>query len=182
MTEHPEAQQLTVAVRADDHLQGSRTAPVTLLEYGDFECVYCGQARHVVQMLQRHFGDQLCFVFRHYPLTETHPHAQRAAEAAEIAAVERRFWEMHELLFTRQRALEDADLSTYAAELGLDGVRFSHALSEGLYTAQVQEDLESGARSGVHGTPTFFINGVRHVDAYDQRTLMHVIDLALASR
>lgn len=158
-----------------DHLLGPRIAPVTLLEYGDYECPHCQQAQFVLQHLLTTIGDQFRLGFRNFPLTQIHPHAQRAAEAAEAAGTQGRFWEMHDLLFERQDALEDEDLVVYAAELGLDVERFQLELVGGDYLGRVREDFLSGVRSGVNGTPTFFINGHRHDGPWDVETLAAAI-------
>jgi protein-disulfide isomerase len=166
---------LTVPVSERDHILGPVMAPVTLVEYGDYECAYCGQAHPVVKQLQRLLGRQLCFVFRHFPLTTVHPHAQHAAEAAEAAGAQGKFWAMHDVLFAHQQALDDDNLVQYAAALGLDLSRFISELARHIHAARVREDFLSGARSGVNGTPTFFINGVRHDDAFDLETLLEAI-------
>jgi protein-disulfide isomerase len=153
---------LVPAVGERDHAQGPATAAVTLVEYGDYECPYCRAALPIVQDLQRLLGDQLRYVFRHFPLARSHPHAQRAAEAAEAAGAQGKFYEMHLALFEHQDALEDAHLSAYAAELALDTAQFTSQLEEHAYAGRVGEDVESGLRSGVTGTPTFYLDGVRH--------------------
>jgi len=151
---------------ARDHLLGPSDAPVTLLEYGDFECPFCGRSYHAVQDIRRRLGDQLRFVFRHFPRPE-HPHARHAAESAEAAAAQSRdrFWAMHDMLFEHQGALEDRDLVGYAAAIGVDVGRFEHDLTEHVHLGRVHADVESAVRSGAHGTPTFFINGARHEGA-----------------
>lgn len=154
--------QLTPPVGADDHVAGPEEAPVTLVEYGDFECSYCGMAYPIVRSLQRQLGAQLRFVFRHFPIRESHPHAQHAAEAAEAAAAQGRFWEMHQALFEHQHALDDASLVGYARAIGLDTDRFVRELETGVYVPEVRHDFRNGVRSGVNGTPTFFINGARY--------------------
>ena len=153
---------LTPPVSDRDHIQGPLAAPVTLVEYGDYECPHCGKAYPIVQAVQRRLGDRLRFVFRNFPLAESHPHARRAAEAAEAAAAQGRFWRMHDMLFEHQHALEDADLVHYAEMLQLDVERFSRELRDGAYAQRVSDDVHGGARSGVNGTPTFFVNGVRY--------------------
>ena len=158
MTEHG----LTPPVSADDHAAGPDDAPVTLVEYGDFECPYCGMAYPIVKGFQRRLGNRLRFVFRHFPLKEAHPHAEHAAEASEGAADLGRFWEMHDLLFEHQEALDDEALLSYGGLLGLDGARLARALEEGTYARAVRADFRSGVRSGVNGTPTFFIKGARY--------------------
>jgi protein-disulfide isomerase len=172
---------LTLPVSERDHILGPAIAPVTLVEYGDYECPHCGQAHHVVTHLQRLLGHQMRFVFRHFPLTTVHPHAQHAAEAAEAAAAQGQFWSMHDMLFTHQYALEDEDLVRYAAALGLDVYRFSSELAGHIHVARVREDFMSGVRSGVNGTPTFFINGVRHDGSYDLDTLVSAMRWAMAT-
>jgi protein-disulfide isomerase len=145
-----------------DHLQGPIDAPIALVEYGDYECPYCGEAYPIIKAVQEQLGDRLCFAFRNFPLVNAHPHAQHAAEAAEAAGVQGKFWEMHDLLFENQNALEDEDLAQYATALGLDARRLIVEVVAGTHTGRVREDFRSGARGGVNGTPTFFINGVRY--------------------
>ena len=159
-----------------DHIIGPRTAPVTLMEYGDYECPYCGQAYYEVKELERRAGNLMRFVFRNFPLTTIHPHAERAAEAAEAAGAQGKFWEMHNCLYENQQALEDGDLLEYAALVGLDIPRFIREMREGRYLNRIREDFLSGARSGVNGTPTFFINGLRHDGPWDLATLMAAIE------
>jgi protein-disulfide isomerase len=163
---------LVVPVDADvDHVRGPGEAPVTLVEYGDFECPHCGQAEPVVRHLLQTFGRDLRFVFRHLPLVEVHEHAELAAEAAEAAHAQGKFWEMHDLMFAHQSALRADDLPVYARGLGLDGDRFSDDLQARRYALRVARDLESADVSNVTGTPTFFINGHRHYGAYDIASL-----------
>jgi protein-disulfide isomerase len=149
-----------------DHIRGPAEAVVTLVEYGDFQCEYCGQAEPVVRELLADFGD-LRYVWRHLPLSDVHPDAQLAAEAAEAAAVEGKFWEMYDLLMADQRALAVRHLVGYAEQLRLDPERFRDALRKQKFAGRVADDVESADRSGVSGTPTFFINGRRHYGAYD---------------
>ena len=165
------AAQLTLPVGERDHRQGPEAAPVTLVEYGDYECPHCGRAYPIVREVQARLGDRLRFVFRNFPLTQSHPHAQHAAEAAESAAAQGRFWEMHDRLYERQEALEDRDLERHAAELGLDAARLAAELAAHTHAPRVREDFMSGVRSGVNGTPTFFVNGVRYDDSWDADTL-----------
>ena len=153
---------LTPPVGPSDHAAGPADAPVTLVEYGDFECPYCGQAYPIVKALQERLGQQLRVVFRHFPLSESHPHAEHAAEAAEAAGVQERFWEMHDALYENQDALSDEALLGYAAELGLDATRVARELEGGMWAERVRTDFRGGVRSGVNGTPTFFINGERY--------------------
>ena len=162
-----------------DHVRGPEDAPL-LVEYGDYECPYCGAAYPIVQEVRRALGPNLRFVFRHFPLSQAHPHAQRAAEAAEAAGAQGEFWKMHDLLFQNQDALEDADLLRYAVSLKLDGERFTRELSSGLHADRVRRDFRSGVRSGVNGTPTFFINGVRHDAPWDLPTLTAALEAAAA--
>jgi Na+/H+ antiporter NhaA len=158
---------LAVPVDPDrDHLRGPANAPVTIVEYGDFECPYCGRAEPAIRELLAGYGD-VRYAWRHLPLTDVHPHAQLAAEAAEAAAAQGAFWEMHDLLLARQDALTVKDLLRYAAELGLDSGQFTRDLRARAGTARVAEDVESADLSSVSGTPTFFINGQRHHGAYD---------------
>ncbi len=163
---------LTQPVGERDHVQGSETASVTLVEYGDYECPHCGHAYPIVQQIQKAMGDNLKFVFRNFPLSQMHPNAQNAAEAAEIAGTAGFFWEMHDTLFEHQDALTEDDLKGYAAEVGVDAETFVDDLSKHITQERVREDFLSGVRSGVNGTPTFFINGVRHDDSWDQETLL----------
>jgi protein-disulfide isomerase len=154
--------ELTPPVSTQDHAAGPDDAPVTLVEYGDFECPYCGMAHPIVQAAQRELGSQLRFVFRHFPLAEAHPHARLAAQAAEAAGAQGRFWEMHDMLFEHQDALDAEDLVGYAKTLGLDTARFARDLESGTYAKKARDDFRSGVRSGVNGTPTFFVNGTRY--------------------
>ena len=152
---------LTPPVSERDHQKGPADAPVVLVEYGDYECPYCGRADLIIQELQERLDREILYVFRHFPITTSHPHAQKAAEAAEAAAAQGKFWQMHHLLFSHQNALEEADLPGYAAQLGLDVGRFQQELQEGVYAERVREDFLSGVRSGANATPTFFIDGLR---------------------
>jgi protein-disulfide isomerase len=153
---------LALAVGARDHVQGPATATVTLVEYGDYECPYCRAAAPIVRELRELLGDQLSYVFRHFPLTGLHPHAQQAAEVAEAAALQGRFFEMHAALFENQEALEEDHLVQYAADLGLDTARIRRELGSHAYAARVREDFDSGLASGVRGTPTFYLDSVRY--------------------
>ena len=153
---------LTPPVSAHDHVAGPDDALVTLVEYGDYECPYCGMAYPIVKAAQRELGSQLRFAFRNFPLAEIHPHARHAAQAAEAAGAQGKFWEMHDMLFEHQQALEDADLVRYAEMLGLDAERVAGELDAGTYAKRVRDDFRSGVRSGVNGTPTFFVNGERY--------------------
>jgi protein-disulfide isomerase len=154
--------ELKPPVNEADHVAGPDDAPITLVEYGDYECPHCGRAHPVVQRVQRELGTQLRFVFRNFPLAEAHPHAQLAAQAAEAAGAQGKFWEMHNMLFTHQDALEGDDIVGYAESLGLDIKRLARELEAGAYAKKVRADFRSGVRSGVNGTPTFFVNGSRY--------------------
>jgi protein-disulfide isomerase len=153
-----------------DHIRGPVDAPVTIVEYGDFECPYCGRAEPIVRAILEDFND-VRYVWRHLPLNDVHPHAQLAAEAAEAAAAQGAFWPMHDLLLARQDTLEPEDLVEHARQLGLDVDRFSRDVAAPLVVNRVAEDIDSADLSGVSGTPTFFINGRRHFGTYDIDTL-----------
>jgi protein-disulfide isomerase len=171
--------ELTVPVSEErDHTQGPADAPATLVQYGDYECPYCGEAYPIVKEVQRRMGDRLRFVFRNFPISTSHPHAEHAAEAAEAAGAQGRFWEMHDLLYERQQHLADRDLHDDASELGLDVDRFDKELAAHDYAERVHEDFMSGVRSGVNGTPTFYVNGVRHDDSYEMDVLLDALERA----
>jgi protein-disulfide isomerase len=181
MTQESGTAKLTLPVGQRDHQQGPETAQVIMVEYGDYECPYCGKAYPIVKEIQRRLGDRLRFVFRNFPLTQSHPHAEHAAEAAEAAAGQEKFWEMHDYLFEHQQALDDTHLVQYADALNLDKETFKREMIEHVHTNRVREDFLSGVRSGVNGTPTFFINGVRHDGAYELVTLLAAIEAAMPS-
>jgi protein-disulfide isomerase len=172
---------LTVPIGPDDHVDGPSTAPVTLLEYGDYECPFCGAAYESIEQLRRILSDDVRFAYRHFPLTQIHPHAFAAAEAAEAAGAQGRFWEMHHMLFTHQDRLAPTDLNAYAREIGLDLGRFTRELSDQTYAAVVRGHFMSGVRSGVNGTPTFFVNGYRHNGGYDVPSLFGALTAAISS-
>jgi protein-disulfide isomerase len=170
---------LTMPVTEDrDHIQGPAGAAVTLVQYGDYECPYCGEAYPIIKDVQARMGDRLRFVFRNFPITTSHPHAEQAAEAAETAAAQGRFWQMHDLLYENQKRLRDQDLHAYAERLGLDVELFDKEMAEHVHSGRVHEDFLSGVRSGVNGTPTFYINGVRHDDSYDTEVLLAALERA----
>ena len=173
---------LLVPVTAGDHVQGPDTAPVTLIEYADYECPYSGIAYRVIKGVQQELGDQLRFVYRNFPLREIHPHAQHAAEAAEAAASQGRFWEMHDHLFEHQRALDDEYLHQHAATLGLEIETFDRDMAQHRHARKIDRDLRDGVQSGVRATPTFFINGVRHEGSLDRNSLLSMIREAHALR
>ncbi len=154
-------EKLSVEVTDKDHVQGAENAPVTLVEYGDYECPACGAAYPIVKDIQKQMGDRLRFVFRNFPLAQMHPHAKDAAEAAESAAAQGKFWEMHDRLYENQGDLTEKDLLDHGKQLGLDENQFATDLRNDTYDDRIQADLMSGAESGVNGTPTFFINGAR---------------------
>jgi Na+:H+ antiporter, NhaA family len=153
--------ELTLPVGERDHVLGPADAPLTLLEYGDYECSYCARSVPVVRRLREEYGERLRFVFRHFPLNSVHPHASQAAQAAEAAAAQGRFWEMHDLLYANQDHLEDMDLLQLALKVGLEIYRFRSDVTSERFVRRVREDLESGQASGVRRTPTFFVNGRR---------------------
>ena len=169
---------LTQPVSQRDHIAGPASAAVTLVEYSNYECPYCGEAYPIVKALQQRLGKRLRFVFRNFPLVNAHPHAQHAAEAAKPAGAQGKFSEMHDSLYENQAALGDKDLIGYATELSLDAKRFARELAEHHYAARVREDFLTGVRSGVIGTPSFFINGQRHDGAYDLESLLAGIEAA----
>ncbi|WP_369191624.1 Na+/H+ antiporter NhaA [Streptomyces sp. R08] len=170
---------LSVPVDPDrDHLRGPRHAPVTVVEYGDYECPYCGQAEPIVRELLGAFGDEVRYVWRHLPLTDVHTHAQLAAEASEAAALQGGYWEMHDLLLSHQGALRFNDLRDYAGQIGLDVARFARDMMAHAGAGHVAEDVESADLSGVAGTPTFFVNGRRHHGAYDIEGLSQAVRAA----
>jgi protein-disulfide isomerase len=173
---------LTMPVSEDrDHIQGPTEAAVTLVEYGDYECPYCGAAYPIIKEVQSRMGERLRFVFRNFPITTSHPHAEQAAETAEAAATQGRFWQMHDLLYENQRRLRVPDLRDYAERLALDVERFDRELTEHAHAARVREDFMSGVRSGVNGTPTFYINGARHDDSYDIDTMLAALERAASA-
>jgi len=176
VSDDPHAPRLTLPVGPRDHAQGSPSATVTLLEYGDYECPYCGAAYPIVKQVQQAMGDRLRFVFRNFPLANMHPHASLAAEAAEAAGSLGPFWEMHDLLYEHQEALGKNDLIGYARQLGIGGPKFALALADHTFAPRVREDFMSGVRSGVNGTPTFYINGVRHNGSYELNELLRALE------
>jgi|SRR5579864_3428408 len=170
---------LKVPIVAEDHAQGPENAEVTLVEYGDYECPHCGRAYPIVQRVQKHFGKNLRFIFRNFPLGEMHPHAVAAAETAEFAGAHGKFWEMHDLLFENQESLGEPLFLELATTLKLSPTAMKKALEERTYESRVRADFSGGVRSGVNGTPTFFINGHRHDSSFDFETLVSAIDGAM---
>ncbi len=163
-----------------DHIQGTSTAKVTLVQYGDYQCPYCGEAYPIIKRVQKRFGRELRFVFRNFPITEAHPFAENGAEIAEAAGAQGKFWEMHDYLYENQQSLSNVDLfASYANdELGIDGKKLKQEVLSRKYTPRIKEDFMSGVRSGVNGTPTFFINSYRHNDSYDYEVLEEAIEIA----
>jgi protein-disulfide isomerase len=160
----------------DDHVLGPADAPLQVVEYGDYQCPHCGKVHPIVHDLLGRYGPRVRFVFRHFPLPKVHPKARLAAEAAEAASAEGKFWEMHDLLYSHQEALEPTDLLNYAGQLGMDLDRFRRDLEAHVHAARVQRDLAGGVRSGVNRTPTFFINGRRHDGGYSAEELSRALD------
>lgn len=173
---------LSVPVGEKDHILGSADAPVTLVEYGDLECPYCRQVNPVIKELRRRLGNRVRYVFRHFPIRTSHVHAQLAAEAAEAASAQGKFWEMQEYIFQHQGQLDENHLVTYAGELELDVEQFKRDLDEHTYAELVREDFNSGVRSGVNGTPTFFINGARYDGPWDLESLIEAVEKPLGAQ
>ncbi len=167
---------LKIPVTSDDHVLGSARALVTLVEYGDYQCPSCGAAYYIVKRLQQHFGNEVCFVFRNFPLSQVHPQAEGAAETAEFIGAHGHFWQAHDALYENQGALGIALYFEIAEQLGLSASELREALAEGVYQARVRADFSGGVRSGVNGTPTFFVNGQRHDGALDFEGLASAID------
>jgi len=166
-------------VGPEDHAQGKTDALITLVEYGDYQCPHCGRAYPIVKAVQEHFGDRLRFVFRNFPLREAHPWAEAAAETAEFAATEGKFWPMHDVLFENQNRFDGALFPRLGSQLGLNPGALQQALDDGLHAARVRHDFSGGVRSGVNGTPTFFINGQRHDGNFEFDALVETISLQI---
>jgi protein-disulfide isomerase len=173
---------LKIPVGPADHIQGDPKAACTLVEYGDYECPYCGSAYPVVKRLQKHFGKRLRFVFRNFPLGEMHPHAESAAESAEFAGAHEKFWEMHDALYENQERLSGALYLELATELKLVPEDLRAALEKRQFLSKVKADFSGGVRSGVNGTPTFFINGQRHDAPFDYPNLLSAIESASSTK
>jgi protein-disulfide isomerase len=167
---------LRVPVGEQDHIQGSADAKYTLVEYGDYECPHCGHAYPIVKRVQKHFGKKLRFVFRNFPLAEMHPHAESAAESAEFAGAQGKFWEMHDALFENQQQLGGALYLKLAQQIGLSPQDLRAAVEQREYLPRVKADFTGGVRSGVNGTPTFFINGKRHDASFEYEDLVAAIE------
>lgn len=168
---------LAIPVRAEDHVEGPADAPVTLVEYGDYQCPHCGHAHPIIKRVQKHFGSKLCFVFRNFPLNQIHPNAEAAAETAEFAGSFGKFWEMHDGIFDKQSRLDDELLLGLAKRLELSQDKLRQALEDGTFTPRVEADFLGGVRSGVNGTPTFFINGERHDGSFEFEDLVAAIEI-----
>jgi protein-disulfide isomerase len=182
-TTEKENKKLSVPVTTrSDHIRGPFDAPLTLVEYGDYECPYTGMAYPIVKEIMRQLGNKMYFVFRNFPLNEIHPHAQHAAEASEAASAQDKFWEMHDHLFEHQKALDDRHLLEYAQKVGLDIDRFKGDMSRHIHASSINESLKSGINSGVEGTPTFFVNGVRYEDSWDLETFSETLKKHLTSQ
>ena len=169
---------LKVPVSSSDHSQGQESAETVLVEYGDYECPHCGRAYPIVKQVQKHFGKKLRFVFRNFPLSEMHPHAEAAAETAEFAGAQGKFWEMHDSLFENQQELGEQLFLGLAQELELPATALREALEDRVFHNRVRDDFSGGVRSGVNGTPTFFINGRRHDGPFDFEDLVAAIEAA----
>jgi protein-disulfide isomerase len=169
---------LVVPVSERDHSQGPSTAAVTLVQYGDYQCPYTRQSTTIVRAIQQQLGEQLRFVYRNFPLTEIHPHALHAALAAEAAAAQGKFWQMHDYIFHHQHTLADSDLEQFAEAVGLDMQQYARALADQRALARIEEEVERGERSGVQGTPTFFINGVLYRGSWEQDALLAALQAA----
>lgn len=174
----PEENLLSVPVGENDYSAGSKDATVTLVEYGDYECPHCGRAYSIIKKVQETMGDKLRFVFRNFPLTQVHPNALHAAEAAEIAGKHNKYWEMHDVLFENQDALDDESLKTYAEQIELDAEKFAEELENDIFEEKVRADFMGGVESGVNGTPTFFINGARFDQSWDYESLLEALENA----
>src|SRR5437588_4040042 len=165
-------------VRDAGHHPGPASAAVSLVQYADYECPYTRLSTTIVRAVQQQLGEQLRFVFRNFPLTEIHPHALHAALAAEAAAAQGKFWQMHDYIFHHQHTLEDSDLEQFAEAVGLDMQQYARDMAERPYISRIEEDLKSGIRSGVRGTPTFFINGVLYPGSWEQESLLAALEEA----
>ena len=172
---------LTIPVGPDDHIQGPENAPVTLVEYGDYQCPYCAKAYVIVKQIQPRLDPQLRFVFRNFPLTQAHPLAEFGAESAEAAGAQGKFWEMHDTLYENQPVLSAEKIRAFAQELGLDMECFEDDLATGRFRHRVKSDFMGGVRSGVAGTPTFFINEERYDGSWDETSLLNALQAAAGS-
>ncbi len=170
--------QLKPFVNSNDHIFGNPVAWLELVEYGDYECPYCGRAYPIVKNIQHHIGGEMRFVFRNFPLSKIHPHAFAAAVAAEAASLQNKFWEMHDIIFQNQQLLDDRHIFLFAENIGLNLERFKNDIQQKQLMEKVDDDFESGIRSGVSGTPTFFINGNKYEGEWtENRLLQHLVGL-----
>jgi formate-nitrite transporter family protein len=175
----PEEVKLNNPVTERDHTSGAATAPVTLLEYGNFECIHCGRAYPVIKQVRKLLGDDLRFVFRHFPTVQTHPHSLRAAEAAEAAGAQEKFWQMHDELFTHQAALEDRHLSRYAKRIGLNLERFTSDMTRNSFLREIDANYQRSLfDEHITGTPTIYLNDIRYTGATDLESLLQAIKLS----
>ena len=173
---------ITQPISAHDHAEGPADAPLILVEYGDYQCPYCGAAYPVIKRLQKKLGKKLRFVFRNFPLTQLHPYALIAAETAEAAALQGKFWEMHDLIFEQQTLLQPEIIPAWAKRIGLNLDKFKNDIQQDIIEKRIKEDRQGGIRSGVNGTPTFFINGTRYDGTPDYDSLLEALESELASR
>jgi protein-disulfide isomerase len=163
-------------IDSKDHFQGKENAPIVLVEFGDYQCPHCGRAYPIIKNIQKKLGDRLKFVFRNFPLAESHPDATHAAIAAEAASAQNKFWQMHDILFENQIRLDDIHLVRYAEKIGLDVVQFEKDFEAPLYQEKVESDFESGVRSGVNGTPSFFINGEKYNGDWEEKHFLDFLE------
>jgi protein-disulfide isomerase len=173
---------LIVPVGADDHVVGSKDARLTVVEYGDYQCPYCGQAFPIVEQIRADFADSLRFVFRNFPLADMHPHAEAAAEVAEAAGLQGKFWEMHDTLYRNQRQLDESALLRYVTDVGADADQLRLDIASGAPRARVEADFESAIRSGANGTPTFFVNGARYNGSWAYEPFVEYLQGLLGTR
>lgn len=171
---------LKIAVNSKDHIQGNAAAQIELVEYGDYQCPHCGHAYPIIKAIQEKLGDNVKFIFRNFPLQEMHPNAVNAAVATEAASMQGKFWEMHDIIFENQHHLGDNHIKAYAEKIGLDVPKFENDFTEEALLQKVEEDFESGIRSGVNGTPCFFINGIKYQGSWEEDELLDVLDNMLA--
>ncbi len=163
---------LKPAVNSTDHIQGNKNAVIELVEYGDYQCPHCGRAYPIIKNIQKKLGDKIKFIFRNFPLSEIHPNAINAAVAAEAASAQDKFWEMHDIIFENQGHLGDVDLIEYAASLGLNIEQFEADFQKLKYLEKIESDFDSGIRSGVNGTPSFFINGEKYNGSWEEKDFL----------
>lgn len=166
---------LRPAINSDDHIQGNKNAPIELVEYGDYQCPHCGRAYPIIKSIQKKLGNDLKFVFRNFALSESHPNAVNAAVAAEAASAQNKFWEMHDIIYENQQHLDDVALIKYAAKIGLNIEQFEADFETSKFLEKTESDFESGVRSGVNGTPSFFINGEKYEDDWSEEPLLEYL-------